>query len=108
MKKLVLALGMVAFATLPGQAQSATFYHSNYHGKTTASGKTFSNHQPVAAHPSLPLGSRVRVTNRNNGRSVVVTVVDRCRCSIDLSQAAFSQIGSLSSGRVPVSIQRLR
>lgn len=108
MKKLVLALGMVAFAAIPSTAQTATYYASSYHGKRTASGATFSNHQAMAAHPSLPLGSRVRVTNRNNGRSVVVQVVDRCRCSIDLSQAAFRQIGSLSSGRIPVSISRVR
>jgi rare lipoprotein A len=108
MKKIVLALGMIAVTAIPSLAQTGTYYASSYHGKRTASGATFSNHRAMAAHPSLPLGSRVRVTNRNNGRSVVVQVVDRCRCSIDLSQSAFRQIGSLSSGRVPVSIQAVR
>jgi rare lipoprotein A len=106
MKKLLITLGIISIAA-PSLAQTATYYASHYNGKRTASGAVFSNHQAMAAHPSLPLGTRVRVTNRNNGRSVVVKVVDRCNCSIDLSQAAFSQIGSLRSGRIPVSIQRL-
>lgn len=105
MKKLSLATLIVAATAMPIHAQTATYYHSSYNGKKTASGTTFSQHQQIAAHPSLPFGTQVRVTNRNNGRSVVVRVVDRCRCSIDLSQGAFSQIGSLSSGRVPVSLQ---
>jgi len=108
MKKLLLALGMVTVVALPSTAQTATYYSSHYHGKRTASGATFSNYQPMAAHPSLPLGSRVRVTNRSNGRSVVVQVVDRCRCSIDLSQAAFSQIGSMGSGRIAVRVESVR
>lgn len=107
-KKLILATLMIALTEVPATAQTATFYGSGYQGRRTASGARFSQHQPVAAHPSLPIGTRVRVTNRNNGKSVIVRIVDRCRCSIDLSQAAFRQIGSLSKGRVPVKIQVLK
>ncbi len=99
---------MIALAAVPANAQTATYYGSSFQGKRTASGVRFSNSQPMAAHPSLPLGTQVRVTNRNNGRSVVVRVVDRCSCSIDLSQAAFRQIGSLGAGRVPVRVEVLR
>ncbi|ACK66945.1 Rare lipoprotein A [Rippkaea orientalis PCC 8801] len=108
MKKLFLSTLMIALTATPGQAQTATYYSSSYQGSKTASGVRFSNSQPMAAHPSLPLGSKVKVTNRNNGKSVIVRIVDRCRCSIDLSQAAFRQIGSLSKGRIPVSIKVLR
>ena len=107
-KKLILATLMIALTEVPATAQTATFYSSSYQGKRTASGVRFSQHQPVAAHPSLPFGTRVKVTNRNTGKSVVVRIVDRCRCSIDLSQSAFRQIASLGRGRVPVKIQVLR
>jgi rare lipoprotein A len=106
-KKLILAISMIALGELPVMAQSATYYSSRYHGQRTASGIRFNNNQPMAAHPNLPFGTQVKVTNRKNGKSVVVRIVDRCNCSIDLSQAAFKQISSLSSGRVPVSIQPL-
>ncbi|GBF85845.1 rare lipoprotein A [Aphanothece sacrum FPU3] len=62
----------------------------------------------MAAHPSLPLGTKVKVTNPRNGRSVIVRIVDRCRCSIDLSQGAFRAIGSLGAGRIPVRLKVLR
>jgi rare lipoprotein A len=109
MKKLALTLATTAFALsgMPADAQTATYYSGGFHGKKTASGARFNNGAPVAAHPSLPFGTRVKVTNRNNGRSVIVQVVDRCRCSIDLSQAAFRAIGSLGAGSLPVRLQVL-
>ena len=99
---LVLSLG-----SLPVRAQTATYYASHFHGKRTASGVVFNNNANMAAHPSLAFGTRIKVTNRNNGKSVVVKVVDRCRCSLDLSQAAFQSIGALRTGRLPVTIQIL-
>ena len=108
MKKLLISTLMIALTAAPGQAQTATYYSSHYHGKKTASGVIFSNYQPLAAHPSLPFGTRVKVTNRKNGKSIIVRVVDRCRCTIDLSQGAFQQIGSLKSGRIPVTIKVVR
>lgn len=107
-KKLILTTLMIALTEVPVTAQTATYYSSRYQGQRTASGVIFNQSQNLAAHPSLPFGTQVRVTNRNTGRSVVVQVVDRCRCSIDLSKAAFRQIASLGHGRVPVRIQVLR
>ncbi|MEA5510660.1 septal ring lytic transglycosylase RlpA family protein [Crocosphaera sp. UHCC 0190] len=107
MKKFYLATLMIALTAIPAQAQTATYYSSGHHGQKTASGVRFSNHQPMAAHPSLPFGTKVKVTNRRTGKSVIVRIVDRCRCSIDLSQGAFRAIGSLKSGRIPVSIRVL-
>lgn len=87
---------------LPVQAQSATYYSNYYQGRKMTNGKSFSQSRHTAASNRYPLGSRVRVTNRKTGRSVVVTITDRCRCSIDLSKAAFKKIGKLKSGRINV------
>ncbi|MEB3227964.1 MAG: septal ring lytic transglycosylase RlpA family protein [Synechocystis sp.] len=92
---------------LPVNAQSATFYGNHFVGRKMANGQPYHHGKYVAAHPSLPLGSRVKVTNRRTGKSVVVTISDRCRCSIDLSRSAFQAIANLKKGRVPVSITRL-
>ena len=89
--------------TYPALAGSATYYGSSFHGKKMANGKRYNPNQMVAAHPSYPIGTRLKVTNKNNKRSVVVTVTDRCSCSLDLSR----QIGNLKKGRVPVSVTRI-
>ncbi len=107
MKKLSLTILMIALAAIPAQAQTATYYASRYHGQKTASGVRFNNNDMMAAHPSLAFGTKVKVTNRKTGKSVIVRIVDRCRCSLDLSQSAFRSIGSLKSGRIPVSIRVL-
>ncbi len=88
-------------------AGSATFYGSSFNGRKMANGRRFNPNHMVAAHPSYPFGTRLRVTNRKTKRSVVVTVTDRCSCSIDLSPAAFRRIGNLRKGRIPVSITRI-
>lgn len=101
-------LGLVLLSTaLPVNAQSATFYSNYFVGRKMANGKIYHHGKMIAAHPSLPLGARVKVTNRRTGRSVVVTISDRCNCSIDLSKSAFGVIAKHRQGRVPVSITRL-
>jgi rare lipoprotein A (peptidoglycan hydrolase) len=72
-----------------------------------ANGKPFSQGSYIAAHPSYRLGTRLKVYNPKNKRSVVVTITDRCRCSLDLSKAAFSRIAQLSQGRVLVRTTKL-
>ncbi|WP_106507398.1 septal ring lytic transglycosylase RlpA family protein [Brachybacterium timonense] len=81
------------------------------HGGPTASGERFNKHAMTAAHKSLPLGTRIRVTNNNTGQSVVVRINDRGpyvggRC-LDLSYGAFSAIGNPGSGVMTVSWQRV-
>jgi rare lipoprotein A len=63
--------------TQPYQIGTASWYGDYFVGKPTASGEDFDMYDMTAAHPSLPLGSYVRVTNLRNGRAVVVKVNDR-------------------------------
>ena len=107
MRLLFTSLLLSLLIPLPIAAQTATYYGNYNVGRTMANGQTYHHGKYVAAHPSLPLGSRVKVTNRRTGKSVVVTITDRCRCSIDLSRSAFQAIASPKKGRVPVSITRL-
>ena len=61
----------------PYQIGTASWYGSYFDGKPTASGEAYDMNDLTAAHPTLPLGSYVRVTNLHNGRAVVVRVNDR-------------------------------
>ncbi|WP_329519044.1 septal ring lytic transglycosylase RlpA family protein [Spirillospora sp. NBC_01491] len=86
----------------------ASFY---WEGQMTASGERFDPDELTAAHKTLPMGSRVRVTNKNNGRSVTVRINDRGpyaggRC-LDLSKAAMTKVGGTGSGVIPVRYQVL-
>jgi rare lipoprotein A len=113
LKKSITLLAIAASAYLPfvpaaAQAETATYYSDAYQGSPTASGEIYSTSGYTAAHPSMRLGSYVRVTNLNNGRSVDVRINDRCSCGIDLSRAAAGQIGLLSSGVAQVSVTPLR
>lgn len=82
--------------------------YSTESGSRTASGRRLDPGALTAAHRSLPFGSRVRVTNRNNGRAVVVTVTDRGPFVrgriIDVTPAAARALGF--SGLAPVTISR--
>jgi len=59
------------------QVGAASWYGEQYHGKITASGEPFDMYDFTAAHPTLPLGTSVRVTNLHNGRTVTVRINDR-------------------------------
>jgi rare lipoprotein A len=64
-------------STKPYQIGTASWYGDYFQGKTTASGEPYNMYDLTAAHPTLPLGSWVRVTNLRNGRAVVVRINDR-------------------------------
>jgi len=123
---LVAALLMgVAADTSAGQARQprrvqlglASYYGPGFNGDETASGEVFDQRKLVAAHRTLPLGSVVRVTNLENGRRVVLRVIDRGPygknhrkgCIIDVSKAAARQLGFVEDGlsRVRVDVLRL-
>jgi rare lipoprotein A len=63
--------------TKPYQIGTASWYGSYFQGRPTASGEPYNMYDLTAAHPTLPLGTRVRVTNLHNGRSIVVRINDR-------------------------------
>jgi rare lipoprotein A len=96
--------------TLVGEGK-ASFYSDDFHGHTTANGETFNMHQLTAAHPTLPFGTRVRVTNLRNGKDVVVRINDRGPFIkgriIDLSVGAAKEIGILKSGTDRVKLETL-
>jgi rare lipoprotein A len=127
---LVLVLVLVGLAVLPlqlaaGQAPRhgarkqvglASFYGSTFQGEETASGEEFDHRNMTAAHRTLPLGSLVRVTNLENGRTVVVRVNDRGPYGrnhrkgtiIDLSKGAARRLGFVKDGLVRVRLVVLR
>lgn len=88
-----------------GYSGMASYY---WQPQRVASGGWFNPNAMTAAHKTLPFGTKVRVTNRNNGRSVVVTINDRGPYIkgrvIDLSRAAAQQVGMTGSGVAPVSV----
>lgn len=104
---LALSAGFAAKASASsGQVGTASWYGPGFHGKKTASGERFNQHRLTAAHPRLPLGTRARVTNLNNGRAVEVTINDRGPYYggriIDLSRAAARQLAMGGTARVRV------
>ena len=87
----------------------ASYYHDKFNGKRTASGEVFNNSKFTAAHRTLRFGTKVKVTNLRNGESVVVTINDRgpfhSSRALDLSKAAFDEIGNLGKGTMPIEYQ---
>ena len=90
------------------QTGKASWYGPGFDGRKTASGERFNRNAMTAAHKSLPLHSRVRVTNLANNESVVVKINDRgpyvSGRIIDLSQAAARAIGIRGLGKVSISV----
>lgn len=87
----------------------ASYYHDSLAGNPTASGMPYRPGALTAAHPTLPLGTKVRVTDADSGRSVVVEVNDRGPFAkhrvIDLSRAAARQIGLIQRGHGEVELE---
>ena len=94
----------------------ASYYGPGFEGKRTASGVAFDKTAMVAAHPSYPFGTVVRVTNLANKRQVLVRVVDRGPARgpraegviIDVSSGAAADLGFLRRGRTRVRLEVLR
>lgn len=87
----------------------ASFYGNEFQSRKTANGERFDQGKLTAAHRTLPFGTRLKVTNTQNGKSVQVRVNDRGPFVkgriIDLSSSAFKTIASQNAGVVPVRIQ---
>ena len=91
------------------QVGKASWYGPGYQGKKTASGERFNQRQLTAAHRTLPLGTRAKVTNLETGQAVHVTINDRGPHAkgriIDLSRAAAQQIGLKKDGTNRVRVE---
>src|SRR6266849_7304869 len=95
----------------PVQVGTASWYGAESQGRRTASGERFDQHAFTAASRTLPIGTRVRVTNLGNGRSAVVRINDsgpfaRGRV-IDVSRAAAQALGMVGRGSARVRIETL-
>jgi len=105
---LILAFGLVGLAPVTAKAASGCSLASHYgigdgyHGRTAANGEVYNAYGLSAAHRHFPFGTKLKVTNQNNGRSVVVRINDRgpyiAGRSLDLSYGAFSKIASPGQG----------
>lgn len=119
MLKLISSLCLAATVFTPGAVQAASscghasYYGvgDGYHGRRAANGSVFDAYGYTTAHPSLPFGTTLQVTNQSNGKSVVVKVTDRgpfiAGRVLDLSYGAFSRISSPSSGVAHVCYSRV-
>lgn len=118
----IAAFGLAGLAALAGcathtmrppttQEGVASWYGPGFHGQATASGETYDQFEMTAAHRSWPLGTRARVTNQQNGRSVVVRINDRGPYVgdrvLDLSYAAARSLDMLQDGTGMVTIEPL-
>ena len=93
----------------PGEEGLASWYGHPYHGRPTASGEIYNMYDFTAAHRTLPFGTRVRVHNLENGRTVDVRINDRGPYGkgriIDLSEAAAKQLDMIDAGVAPVTLE---
>ncbi len=90
----------------------ASWYGGSLHGGPTASGERFDKNAMTAAHRTLPMNTRVRVTSKRNGRTVEVRINDRGPYGkgriIDLSEAAAKRLDMIEAGVVPVRVEVIR
>lgn len=113
----ILAIAAAGLAPLQVKAASGCSLASHYgvgdgyHGQTTANGERYNAYGHSTAHRSLPFGTRLKVTNQTNGKSVIVRVNDRGPFvggrSLDLSYGAFTQIASPGQGVANVCFTRV-
>jgi rare lipoprotein A len=108
----MMALAISAILCLEGAARAevASYYGREFAGRRTASGEKFNPSGLTAAHRTLPFGTRVRVTNSRNGRSIIVRINDRGPFvkgrAIDLSSGAAGAISMGSTGNVRMEVIR--
>lgn len=133
MLKFVIGIGVAAFVAMspPSQAGQPTYlplstrviqtkakdgvaswYGKECQGNPTASGESYNMYALTAAHPNLPLGTKIKVTNLRNHRSLILRINDRGPYVpgrfLDVSQAAARRLGFMRSGKAPVRIEVLR
>ena len=94
------------------ESGKASFYAMKFQSKKTASGELYDKAKKTAAHKKLPFGTKVKVTNTKNSKSVIVKINDRGPFVkgriIDLSNSAFSSIANLDAGVIEVKIEVIK
>ena len=89
----------------------ASWYGPGFHGRKMANGERYNMHRMVAAHKTLPLGTKVRVRNLKTGKSIVVVIKDRGPFHrgriIDLSKKAAKLLGVTRTGTAPVEVRAI-
>jgi rare lipoprotein A len=113
----ILAIAAAGLAPLQAKAASGCSLASHYgigdgyHGRTTANGERYNAYDKSVAHKWLPFGTRLRVTNQNNGKTVIVRVNDRGPYvhgrDLDLSYGAFSSIAHPGQGVAKICYTRV-
>ena len=108
----ILSLATVSIygiATAQTEEGIANFYSDKFQGKKTASGAVYDKNKLTASHKTLPYGTKVRVTNLENGKSVVVTVNDRMKPGspvvIDVTRRAAQDLGFAKAGKAKVKVE---
>jgi len=110
----IIAMLAILGAAVMTAAQSseegvANFYSDKFQGKKMASGELYDKDKLTASHKKLPYGSKVKVTNLDNGKSVVVTINDRMAPSnpavIDVTRRAAEDLGFVKSGKAKVKLE---
>jgi rare lipoprotein A len=103
------ALGQAPDGLVFKEEGQASYYGGQFHGRTTASGQPFDQNAMTAAHPTLPLGAEVTVTDPATGRRVEVEVNDRGPYAggrdIDLSRGAANKLGITQEGVAKITIE---
>ncbi|UCC15726.1 MAG: septal ring lytic transglycosylase RlpA family protein [Gammaproteobacteria bacterium] len=105
------SLTLTASGETPTDVQEgdASYYADSLHGNATASGEPYNKSAMTAAHRELPLGTKVRVTYRRTGRSVLVTINDRGPHAedrfIEVSGAAARELGMVEDGHGRVTVE---
>ena len=114
---LLLLLAAIAITSCSGsrkftQVGKASYYSNKFQGKIMANGDRYRKGKLTAAHKTLPFGTKVMVTNQQNGKTVKVKITDRgphVRGRIvDLSRAAANRIDMVEAGTVPVKLKVIR
>ena len=88
----------------------ASYYHSSFHGKVTKSGEIYNENKLTCASNTHKLGTKLKVTNLDNGKSVIVKVTDTgsfSKVTLDLSKKAFERIAELEKGIINIKIKKI-
>jgi rare lipoprotein A len=88
----------------------ASYYNSSFHGKVTKSGEVYNENRLTCASNTHKLGTKLKVTNLDNGKSVIVKVTDTgsfSKVTLDLSKKAFERIAELEKGIINIKIKKI-